>query len=295
VKERGRRGSPLRGGGERRATVGVVVTNYNHADYLRTAVDSVLTQTRLPERIIVIDDGSVDNSAEVLDALPATVEVVRQDNCGVVAARNRALGMLDTTYVLFVDADDYLLPGFLRWTTLAWLLPHSRRLGVVYTPCRNITADGQRGYLHSRVWNPADIRRENYIGKLALFSRAALVEVNGYSSIFNRIGLEDWDLLLRLAERGWTGRIVPAPLWCYRQLHGGRNAIAIEQHKTEVDAAIDALHPPDRFSTPPAWHWLVAKATNRAQTILRNRDARRWLRAEPAPQTTDVLRDAAGP
>jgi len=280
---------------EYKGTVGVVITNYNQADYLRVAVDSVLRQTRLPDRVIVVDDGSVDNSAEVLDALPAAVEVVRQDNRGVVDARNRALDMLETTYVLFVDADDYLLPGFLRWTTLAWRLPHSRRLGVVYTPCRNINADGQRGYLHSRVWDPADLRRENYISNLALFSRAALVDVKGYSRIFNRIGLEDWDLFLRLAEHGWTGRIVPAPLWCYRQLHGGRNAIALEQRKREVEAAIDALHPVDQFNTFSAWHWLIVKATNRAQTILRNRDARRWMRVEPVPQTTDALRDATGP
>ncbi len=264
-----------------RATVGVVVTNYNHADYLRAAVDSVLAQTRLPERIVVIDDGSFDKSSEVLDALPASVEVVRQDNRGVVAARNRGLDMLDTTYVAFLDADNYLLPDFLRWTALAWDFPHTRRLAVVYTPCRCISPDGTRGYLHARVWDPERLRRQNYIDNMALFSRRALVEVGGYCDTFNRIGLEDWDLLLRLAERGWTGRMVPAPLWCYRQLHGGRNAIAVDHHWAEVNAAIDALHPPDRLRPAPPWQRLAAKPLNLAQTVLRSRDARTWLRPPP--------------
>lgn len=263
-------------------TIGVVVTNYNHGAYLREAVDSVLAQSRQPERIIVIDDGSTDHSSDVLDKLPSHVEVVRQDNQGVVSARNRGLDMLDTTHVAFLDADDLLLPGFLRWTSAAWSIPHSNRMALVYAPCRNINAAGAHGYLHSRAWNPAELRRQNYIANVALCSRSALIQVGGYSDTFNRIGHEDWDLLLRLAEHGWTGRLIPAPLWCYRQLPEGRNAISVEQHKAEVDAAIAALHPAEHFIAPPVWRRLAAKPLNVAQTILRNRDALTWLSSPPS-------------
>jgi len=262
-----------------RRTVGVVIATYNQGDYLRQAVDSVLAQTRRPEQVIVIDDGSTDHSGEVLETLPTTVEVIRQENHGVVAARNRGLSMLHTTHVTFLDADDYLLPSFLRWTTAAWNIPHSRHLAVVYTPGRIHSSDGGHGYFHSRIWDPREIRRENYIVNMSLFSRAALIEVGAYSETFSRIGHEDWDLLLRLAERGWTGRMVPAPLCCYRQSDGSRNALSIEQHRSEVNEAIDALHPRDRFKPSSSWQRLGAKPLNFAQTILRNHDARSWLRS----------------
>jgi cellulose synthase/poly-beta-1,6-N-acetylglucosamine synthase-like glycosyltransferase len=224
-----------------RPTITVVVTNYNHGEYLRCAVDSVLAQTRSAERVIVVDDGSTDSSQVVLDALPTSVEVVRQENRGIVSVRNRALSMVDTSHVLFLDADDHLLPGSLRWTEAGWRLPQ-RRLALVYTAARVLQVDGARGYLASGTWDRAALGRRNFVTNTALFSTTALADVGGYTDSFAEIGYEDWDLMLALAETGWTGRFIPIPLFTYRRLPTGRNTMSLG-NRHEVDATIRAAHP----------------------------------------------------
>ena len=89
--------------------VTAVIACFNYGRYLREAVDSVLAQGA---RVVVVDDGSTDPGTHaVLDEL--AVEVVRQENRGVCAARNAGLALVDTPYAIVVDADDRLAPGAL--------------------------------------------------------------------------------------------------------------------------------------------------------------------------------------
>src|SRR5262245_31918650 len=89
------------------ATVGVVITTYNHAHFLGEALDSVRAQTHPADEIVVVDDGSGDNPGEVVARFPG-VRCIRQDNRGLAAARNAGLTALSTRYVTFLDADDRL-------------------------------------------------------------------------------------------------------------------------------------------------------------------------------------------
>jgi glycosyltransferase involved in cell wall biosynthesis len=256
---------------ERSLGVTVVVTNYNHGAYLESAVTSVLNQTHKPQRIIIIDDGSTDDSEKVLAALPKRVEVFRQENQGVVAARNRALSMVDTSYVAFLDADDYMLPMFLRWHLAAWRLPH-RRQALTYSPFRNVGPDGSSGYQHSAPWSRARLAHMNYIANTALFLRRALDEVSGYSDRYAPIGHEDWDLLLKLADHGWHGRMVPRPLFTTRTVRGSRNEQSLSA-RWVVDEAIHDDHPwTVTPGTPTRLEQLHQKATNPMQTALRRWD-----------------------
>lgn len=224
-------------------SVTVVITNYNYGRFLRQAVESALDQTRPAERVVVIDDGSTDDSPAIINSLPTQVEVIRQENQGVVAARNRALGLVDTTHVAFLDADDWLLPTFLRWHLVAWVVPHSRRLALTYSPCRKIDPAGNVvGHLVSGPWNPRRFALGNYVPNTAVYLRAALEDVGGYSEAFAGIGLEDWDLMLKLVDRHWHGRLVPRPTFVYRPLPTGRNMKSMQ----EIDAvrvAIRLAHP----------------------------------------------------
>ena len=92
------------------ATVGVVITTYNHAHFLGEALDSLRAQTRPADDIVVVDDGSDDNPGEVVARFPG-VRGIRQDNRGLAAARNTGLTALRTRYVIFLDADDRLEPN----------------------------------------------------------------------------------------------------------------------------------------------------------------------------------------
>src|SRR5687768_9785634 len=90
-------------------TVGIVITTYNHAHFLSEALDSAVAQTRAADAIVVVDDGSSDNPGEVVTRFPG-VRLIRQDNRGLSAARNRGLAALTTSHVVFLDADDRLEP-----------------------------------------------------------------------------------------------------------------------------------------------------------------------------------------
>lgn len=92
--------------------VTVLIPSYNAAPYLREAVDSVLSQDLRDLELLVIDDGSTDDTAAVLAAVDdARVRVVRQDNTGLVGALNRGLDEARGRYLARMDADDVMPPG----------------------------------------------------------------------------------------------------------------------------------------------------------------------------------------
>jgi glycosyltransferase involved in cell wall biosynthesis len=91
-------------------TVSVIIPCYNGAKYLRQAVESVLAQTHPPLEVIVVDDGSTDDSAEIAASFGPPVRVIRQANQGESVARNRGIAEARGDYLHFLDADDLMHP-----------------------------------------------------------------------------------------------------------------------------------------------------------------------------------------
>src|SRR4051812_30004149 len=91
-------------------TISAVIPTYNHAKYITFAIDSVLAQTKPVDEIIVVDDGSVDGTREVVEQYRGRVQYVRQENAGVGAARNNGARLATGNWVAFLDADDGWLP-----------------------------------------------------------------------------------------------------------------------------------------------------------------------------------------
>jgi glycosyltransferase involved in cell wall biosynthesis len=89
----------------------VIIPNYNNAATLGRAIDSVLAQDYPAMEIVVIDDGSTEDCAAVLQPFGERVRYVRQDNAGVSAARNHGARVATGTWLAFLDADDVYLPG----------------------------------------------------------------------------------------------------------------------------------------------------------------------------------------
>jgi glycosyltransferase involved in cell wall biosynthesis len=90
--------------------VSVVIPTYNRGAYVTKAIDSVLAQTYRDHEIIVVDDGSTDNTPGVLHAYRKAVRVIRQDNAGVSAARNAGIKTARSPWVAFLDSDDEWMP-----------------------------------------------------------------------------------------------------------------------------------------------------------------------------------------
>ena len=90
--------------------VSIVIPAYNAGKYLRATLDSVLAQTYLPGQIIVVDDGSEDDTQAMLRGFGKRIEVIRQENQGKSSAINCALPRVTGDYVWFFDDDDVALP-----------------------------------------------------------------------------------------------------------------------------------------------------------------------------------------
>src|SRR5579863_3120447 len=101
-----------------RSKLGVLILNFNHAHYIQEALDALLSQSRLPDQVVVIDDCSTDNSVEViskyLNNRKVRVHLLRNDkNLGVTRSQTLGLAQIDADYVYILGADDKPLPGFL--------------------------------------------------------------------------------------------------------------------------------------------------------------------------------------
>ena len=96
-------------------SISVVIPVYNLEHYIGTTIDSVLNQTVLPDEVIIVDDGSTDNSISVIEEYinknpDNFIRLVRQKNSGPGAARNRGIEVAQSEWIAFLDGDDIWLP-----------------------------------------------------------------------------------------------------------------------------------------------------------------------------------------
>ncbi|MDH5436731.1 MAG: glycosyltransferase, partial [Gammaproteobacteria bacterium] len=96
-------------------TISVVIAVFNGAKTVKRAIESVLSQTYSALEIIVVDDGSTDNTAEIVKSFSEPVKYFYQDNAGVSVARNNGVGQAQGEWIAFLDADDWYYPDRLRW------------------------------------------------------------------------------------------------------------------------------------------------------------------------------------
>ena len=193
--------------------VGVVIPCYGYAHLLAEAVESALGQSYPPRQVVVVDDGSPDDTAAVAARYGAAgVRYLRRPNGGPGAARNTGAAACDTAYLVFLDADDRLDPLYLE-RTLPVLEAAGDEIGYVYTQCRYFGAED--GVSSFPSWDRARLLRWPFVHASALL-RAELLRRFPYDE--GRLaGVEDWDFYLTLAEHGIGGILVDEPLLLYRK------------------------------------------------------------------------------
>ncbi len=193
----------------------VVIPCFNYGHFLPDAVQSALRQQGGEPAVIVVDDGSTDPGTQaVLAELPDQVQVMRQENTGVAAARNAALGLLKTPYVLMLDADDRLASGALA--ALRVPLDADPSLGFSFGIMRFF---GEwEGVLRLPPYDPFGLLYRHTIGLSALVRRQVFEDVGGFDPAFG--GYEDWELWIGALRHGWQGRFVDTETVEYRR-HGG--------------------------------------------------------------------------
>lgn len=215
----------------------IVIPCYNYADYVAEAIDSVLSQSRLPDEIIVINDGSTDNSLEVISKYADRVKIVDQKNAGIVAAKNKGFGLAACDWVLFLDADDKIKPSYIDLLTRESRL---RNADITYGGMQFFGAE--KGKFRSRPFSEYSLLKGNYINNSALIRKLLLVDSGGYKSEMS-FGYEDWELYVTFAELGAKFAYARKALLHYRRhKESSRDSVA----SLKLDKAheiVKALHP----------------------------------------------------
>jgi glycosyltransferase involved in cell wall biosynthesis len=186
-------------------SVSVIIPAYNAAAHVDRTIESALAQTCAPREILVIDDGSTDNTAGVVSRYPAPVRLLRQANGGPGAARNRGAREAKGEWLALLDADDVWLPHKLERQ-----LPYTKSpaTGVVHS--REAVARVPAKATFAALWEGNVIHNSS-----ALVRRTALEAVGGYDEDRALIGVEDWNLWLRLAAAKWEIVLCPEKLHHY--------------------------------------------------------------------------------
>ncbi|MBI5878482.1 MAG: glycosyltransferase family 2 protein [Chloroflexi bacterium] len=200
--------------------VSVLMAVYNGARYLRAAVDSILAQTLTDFEFIIVDDGSTDDTAQILAAYddPRIVRLHNETNIGLTRALNRGLAVTRGTYIARQDADDASTPERLA-RQAAFLSAHDR-VGLVGSGARWVDADDRPLQDWVPLTDCAAIHATllwtiPFLHGTFMFRRACLLDLSGGYDESYPVA-QDCDLLLRLTER-WDAANLPDLLYLHRR------------------------------------------------------------------------------
>lgn len=212
-----------------RPLVSCVVPVYNGEAYLGEAIDSILAQTWRPLEIIVVDDGSTDDSAAVAEAYGAKVRVIRQANAGCATARNAGLAAATGEFVAFLDADDLWHPEKLQRQMARFEALPSLDYAVTYTQNfwqDDVREDEQRHRGHKRA-QPIP----GYVHSTLLCRRRVFDTLGPFETGVHHCEAVRW--FLRARECGAKAELLPDVLM-RRRLHAeNRSRVYAERSRSE--------------------------------------------------------------
>ena len=184
-----------------RASIAAAIAVYNGANLIRRSLESVLAQTRPADEVIVVDDGSTDQTGEIVQSYGPRVRYIRQENSGVSTARNRAAREAKSEWIAFLDHDDEWLPRKLEMQAAA--VERDPGAGACYTAYWMRELDGSQRRAHiepGRIW-PSARMQNPFPPSVAMFRRAPFLELGGFYEGLKRAGVEDWEFFARFLSR----------------------------------------------------------------------------------------------
>lgn len=204
---------------QEKGTISVLIPSYNHAPYISQALDSLLRQTRPPGEIIVVDDGSIDNTVSVVQPYLDKIRFVEQENRGVSRTLDRGLALCQGDYVLILASDDWMEPDALR--LMGTILDRHPDVGVVYGSNTVVDLQGVPLSGWKQVPHPLEKCRDttwlilkNFVTTAPLARRAALLEAGSYLDF---LYCQDYAMWLRMALNGWSFYGLKEVVACYRR------------------------------------------------------------------------------
>ena len=218
-------------------TIAAILPVFNGERYVRQAVESVLGQTRPPEEILVVDDGSTDGTAGILASFGDRIRAIRTENRGVASARNAGARAARSTYAAFLDADD-------AWEAEAIAIDadaarRNPEAVLFFADALAVSADGRPRRVLHRPPGPGPLfdalLRGNVIVTSTAMVRRDVFERIGYfrEDFVCKAGVEDWEFFLRCSRAG-PFAYIPRTVVRYRIHPAG--AVQTHREAMKVDA-----------------------------------------------------------
>lgn len=251
-------------------TVSVVVPCHDYGALLPEALESIERQTREPDEIVLVDDGSADASAAIMASFltrrPRAKMLSRSPALGAVATFNDGVRASSGELVVILSADDVMSANFLEELEHALLVTGA---DFAYSSIRFLGS--RSGTWPARPFEIRRLARANYVSTSAMFRRQLFDAVGGFDPSFERLGLEDWAFWLAAVARGARGAPVPGCWLGYRRhATGSRNTMTLRR-LLDVHLAVRRR-----------WPDVVGRADLVIGIAM---DSRAWLRSRLADRT----------
>ncbi len=235
------------------ALVSIVMPCFNYARFLPEAVASVLAQTYANWELIVVNDGSTDDTAAVAEALITAhperrIRLINQENRGLAATYNAGVRAAQGAYILPLDADDAIQPTLLAEAVA--LLDAHPHLSIIYPDQEHFGENGTLKIVHALDYDFAQELSSNLMTVCSLYRRTAWEAAGGYRETCK--GYIDYDFWIACGEKGHVGWRLPRPLFRYR-IHGAQLSIADGQKADYLKAHIVLHHPASYSESATRW------------------------------------------
>ncbi len=283
-----------------RFTIAAIIPLYNGARFIAEAIASVVNQTRPPDEIIIVDDGSTDNGPDVVRELALTIPLtlLTKTNGGQSAARNFGIRHASSSLVALLDQDDFWYPRHLEVLEQPFLHHvDAERIGWVYSDLDEVEENGgltrqcllaDMGVVHPKT-NVFDCLAEDMfiLPSAALFRRSAFDAIGGFDERFS--GYEDDDFFLRLLRANYLNIYVPDSLSAWR-MHGTSSSRSPRMTRSRILFAqkLIAAFPPNP-ATGYDLGTTVVVPRFMAIAVERLRAAARAVDYEAVPEALDEL------
>jgi glycosyltransferase involved in cell wall biosynthesis len=213
--------------------VSIVTPCYNQAKYLRETIENALQSSYRPLEIIIINDGSTDNSLELAQEIARVhpeVVVLSQPNSGVSVARNLGIQTAKGDIILPLDGDDLIAPNYIKEAVK--VMTSRPEVKVVYSQGIKFDQNGQKKW-KLKPFSRYQLARNNMIFPSAFFWKKDALKVGGFSEDMT-MGREDWEFWIKMLKNG--GKVVQLPFvgFYYRLTPGSkRKKTGTNQKKRE--------------------------------------------------------------
>jgi glycosyltransferase involved in cell wall biosynthesis len=222
------------------SNITAIIPCYNDGQYIMEALQSIYNQTLLPETIIIIDDGSKAPTKKILNAINnSQVQIIYQENKGVSAARNRAIAMAQTEYIVNLDADDYYESTFFEKAVA--VLQKDQEVVAVSSYHRIFQKTKTVEIIKPLGGKLKDFIVINNCSANTFFRKLSWKAVGGFDEKM-RDGYEDWEFWIANLKIGGSIAIIPEVLSNYRIKKVSRDQNALKKHDFELRNYIFLKH-----------------------------------------------------